>query len=668
MNLEGYPVIRFNFNPSELTSAEIVNAVPENVKLSDDNEYEVGDNVVIRLGDGVGAFDSSLYSDMLQEVWLNGDMLTEEGDNGYGGDYQYNHDNDTLTIYGKMFPKAAEGITVKLVAKEYAEKTFTFDVVAETFVDAPAIVAVAEGTYDTTDDVKLILGTSADDAYGRSVTSITVNGKDVGKPFFSYHYHTIYAYNADWVVGENTIVIKAEGYNDKTITLNIDEYRSSFPSYSVYLIDEYGEKMGDGKSTTIREGENVRILLNDSTYKGKVEQIKIGENAATDLIVKSMEITNSWGGKETAYYVEVPTLTASSTAYEVTLIAEGYHDGTFSLSVVESSAELPVPSFVAVEDASVEVGQALEVVVIATDDETYYKELTEIVVTPKNGGNAVKTMDRDAIEAARSGFFGDYHINLSELPVGQYDITLTATGYAEITLTAEVTKKVPGMYDNKPTLVDADLKTIEDEFVTKGSTVYLKVGSEDYTGKMGNFVTDNNGTIFINGTDKTADITYTAIAGSYYDTNVVDLTSLLQEGNNNVTVTNENFVDVVFSIKVMSEGDGLPAPSNIVPESNEEGIEVVVYNAWLLSHGGDEHESFGNAITEITLNGKTLNLSDLYSNGNTEKTVNIKTTTEGYIAGDENTIVIKATGYDDLTLTVEALASTVTKIVEFQLP
>ncbi len=636
----GYATIRIEFVPAELVdTGDIASTVPENVKLVDTNTYETGDEVEITLGTD---FLGSDYARNVTAVYLN-DTLLEKG--FYDSD-DYSINSNDLTINGHKFPSAGS-YTIKIEATEYQDKTFTFTVTEKTIKDVPTYVAVKNpDSYEEGDSVTITIGESYGDVYGEAVTDVIVNGVSQGAPFGST---TVTVYSSNLVVGTNTIVIKADGYEDATFTVNIAEYQKSFPTSHVYLIDENGVKEGDGKATAIKEGEKVTITLGYVSQYGseyldfaKANPVLTINDAVTSFTTSTKEVGSSYS-KNTITYFELPALAVGENT--ITLKADGYHMGTFTVNVIGADETFPIPSDISLDSETVEMGESVEINIDFYDanQKAYYEALTSIVITPKVGDTI--TMDREGIVDAK-GFSALF---LRDLPVGEYTIKLIATDYADKTFNAEVTKATAP--SNSVYWVDTEGNKDVNPIITEGETLNMFVGrGPAYNGATDyNFIKDNNAKIYVDDEEITT-VSYIKINEEYgrYDNAIV--LENLSVGEHTVTIQSANYADIVLNVTVEAK-EGKPTPVGIKAEDDgwDGDMEIELYNSY--DHFGDfknpEYKTYAEAIISVTLNGAEQTLADIYNQDSIEITLNF---TADMLVDGENTITIKATGYEDLTI------------------
>lgn len=354
----------------------------------------------------LGYYNNDIYKDNIQQIIVDGNVLAD------GFSYEEKGNQNVLKLAEKHF---ASGTThqIEIVAEGYTKATLTLVVEAQDAglsvpEDVKLIKAGVVQSEETMtlvskpDEIKIQIDDSQDEtAYETALKSsagqIVVNGhamdttSDHVKDESSKRILTI---DTSSITEDTmTIVLKAEGYKNKTFVVTIDpDYKEAVPSH-VGIYKSYGITTD---SKTVEKGVDVNIIVDDhntpDTYKDAITGIKIVNGDQTvnktrsDLSVgDNLVVDSEW--------LELGT-------NNITVQSTGFVDYNCTIVVTKKN----VPSVVKVEGASTETvtyQNSRDVKIIVGDLKTSSeKAYIDAITTVKINGSAIsdyKTEDTSGI-------------------------------------------------------------------------------------------------------------------------------------------------------------------------------------------------------------------------------------------------------------------------------
>ena len=336
---DGYRANYLNVTMSKNLETGLSLAVPDNINR--------GDNLRIEVTGSTGDFGKHLTTVTLQKPDGSTTSIYPHGVGSYDDDYYRFSNDNVVTIVdkdGSVFDQDGT-YTVTLDARYYNSLSATFNVTGEQKAAPQATDAEKSG-----ENYVIHFGESATSDWKNAITSITVNEKpyskkgaitDLGKN--QYQWDNIHGTFDLKLQGhsfdqeENTIVIKATGYNDTTIKVTNEGSLVGAPEDPA----EEAKPAPAAPTATVDESGNVTLPFNnsDDTWQGKITSIKVNEQVYT-------EFTGSYPSKpgnneyDWQYGSQGQELYLDKTSFEpgantVVISAEGYKDLTVNVNIEE---------------------------------------------------------------------------------------------------------------------------------------------------------------------------------------------------------------------------------------------------------------------------------------------------------------------------------------------
>lgn len=336
---DGYRANYLNVTMSKNLETGLSLAVPDNINR--------GDNLRIEVTGSTGDFGKHLTTVTLQKPDGSTTSIYPYGVGSYDDDYYQFSNNNVVTIVdndGSVFDQDGT-YTVTLDARYYNSLSATFNVTGEQKAAPQATDAEKSG-----ENYVIHFGDSATSDWKNAITSITVNEKPYSKKDAisalnknEYRWDNTYGTLDLTLQGngfsqdENTIVIKATGYNDTTIKVTSEGGLVGAPEDPA----EEAKPAPAAPTATVDENGNVKLTFGnfDSTWQGKVSAVKVNDTTYTkyDWVDTPGENQYEWQeskgqGIDTLYLDKNSFNTGDNT---VVISAEGYEDLTVNVNIEE---------------------------------------------------------------------------------------------------------------------------------------------------------------------------------------------------------------------------------------------------------------------------------------------------------------------------------------------
>lgn len=350
---DGYRANYLNVTMSKNLETGLSLAVPDNINR--------GDNLRIKVTGSTGDFGKHLTTVTLQKPDGSTTSIYPYGVGSYDDDYYQFSNNNVVTIVdndGSVFDQDGT-YTVTLDARYYNSLSATFNVTGEQKAAPQATDAEKSG-----ENYVIHFGDSATSDWKNAITSITVNEKPYSKKDAisalnknEYRWDNTYGTLDLTLQGngfsqdENTIVIKATGYNDTTIKVTSEGSLVGAP-------EDPAEEAKPAPTATVDENGNVKLTFGnfDSTWQGKVSAVKVNDTTYTkyDWVDTPGENQYEWQeskgqGIDTLYLDKNSFKTGANT---VVISAEGYKDLTVTVNIKGSEEPGGETSILEVPDIS----------------------------------------------------------------------------------------------------------------------------------------------------------------------------------------------------------------------------------------------------------------------------------------------------------------------------
>lgn len=337
---DGYRANYLNVTMSKNLETGLSLAVPDNINR--------GDNLRIEVTGSTGDFGKHLTTVTLQKPDGSTTSIYPYGVGSYDDDYYQFSNNNVVTIVdkdGSVFDQDGT-YTVTLDARYYNSLSATFNVTGEQKAAPQATDAEKSG-----ENYVIHFGDSATSDWKNAITSITVNEKPYSKKDAisalnknEYRWDNTYGTLDLTLQGngfsqdENTIVIKATGYNDTTIKVTSEGSLVGAPEDPA----EEAKPAPAAPTATVDESGNVTLTFNnlDSTWQGKITSIKVNdqEYSKFDGSYPSKPGNNEYDWQ---YASQGQELYLDKTSFEpganaVVISAEGYEDLTVNVNIKDN--------------------------------------------------------------------------------------------------------------------------------------------------------------------------------------------------------------------------------------------------------------------------------------------------------------------------------------------
>lgn len=444
---DGYRANYLNVTMSKNLETGLSLAVPDNINR--------GDNLRIEVTGSTGDFGKHLTTVTLQKPDGSTTSIYPYGVGSYDDDYYQFSNNNVVTIVdkdGSVFNQDGK-YTVTLDARYYNSLSATFNVSGEAKTAPQATDAEKSG-----ENYVIHFDESATSDWKNAITSITVNGKtytekntitDLGKN--QYQWDNIHGtfdltlQGHSFTQDENTIVIKATGYNDTTIKVTKD---GSFVGAPEEPGDE-AKPAPAAPTATVDESGNVTLAFNnlDNTWQGKVSAVKVNDIAYTkfdDLTGDPGKNQYEWQeskgqGIDTLYLDKKSFKTGANT---VVISAEGYKDLTINVNI-EEPEKPPISEDLAAPKATFEKFYGYGYLYFDKENnfsqsgKAYVDAITEISVNDVKFSEPGYGSYPDTGEYYPSSSGYEKYVSFNERDIsttGDTTIVIKATGYKDLTV------------------------------------------------------------------------------------------------------------------------------------------------------------------------------------------------------------------------------------------
>lgn len=443
---DGYRANYLNVTMSKNLEIGLSLAVPDNINS--------GDNLRIEVTGSTGDFGKHLTTVTLQKPDGSTTSIYPYGVGSYDDDYyQFSNDN-VVTIVdkdGSVFDQDGT-YTVTLDARYYNSLSATFNVTGEAKTAPQATGAEKSG-----ENYVIHFGDSATSDWKNAITSITVNGKtytkkdtitDLGKN--QYQWDNIHGtfdltlQGRSFDQDENTIVIKATGYNDTTIKVTSEGSLVGAPEDPA----EEAKPAPAAPTATVDENGNVKLTFGnfDSTWQGKVSAVKVNDTTYTKYDWVDTPGENQYEWQESKGQ-GIDTLYLDKTSFEpganaVVISAEGYEDLTVNVNI-EEPEKPPVSEDLAAPKATFKKSYGYGYLYFDKENnnsqsgKAYVDAITEISVNGVEFSEPDYGYNPDPGEYYPSSSSYQKYVSFNEKDISTTDdttIVIKATGYKDLTV------------------------------------------------------------------------------------------------------------------------------------------------------------------------------------------------------------------------------------------
>lgn len=294
----------------------------------------------------------------------------------------------------------------------------------------------------------------------------------------------------------------------------------------------------------------------------------------------------------------------------VTISAEGYEDKEITVTKQSEPEEQPAPVLSATAKSSYGY---YNVTLTSTDDLSQWWEKVQTI-----------TVDDDTAKAQKSSY-STGTVKLSNATEGNtYTLTISATGYQDATVTFTIKKKAPS------SISAAIAEQDDDSYKITLSSSYSGLDANWWKALSEIKVNDGDAASVKKVEDETAFILSSLTPGTQYEL------TLIADGYNDATVT----------VKTPNKAGAAPLPTKI--ETNWTGGIDITF--------GMGNDAYMNAITGVSVNGTNYpsgNAYDISAFCVSNATDGILKLGANLVTSNTNVVVITATKYPDLTITIK---------------
>lgn len=443
---DGYRANYLNVTMSKNLETGLSLAVPDNINR--------GDNLRIEVTGSTGDFGKHLTTVTLQEPDGSTTSIYPYGVGSYDDDYYQFSNNNVVTIVdndGSVFDQDGT-YTVTLDARYYNSLSATFNVTGEQKAAPQATDAEKSG-----ENYVIHFGDSATSDWKNAITSITVNEKPYSKKDAisalnknEYRWDNTYGTLDLTLQGngfsqdENTIVIKATGYNDTTIKVTSEGSLVGAPEDPA----EEAKPAPAAPTATVDENGNVKLTFGnfDSTWQGKVSAVKVNDTTYTKYDWVDTPGENQYEWQESKGQ-GIDTLYLDKTSFEhgantVVISAEGYKDLTVNVNI-EEPEKPPVSEDLAAPKATFEKSHGYGYLYFDKENnnsqagKAYVDAITEISVNDVEFSEPDYGHNPDPGEYYPSSSSYQKYVSFNEKDISTTDdttIVIKATGYKDLTV------------------------------------------------------------------------------------------------------------------------------------------------------------------------------------------------------------------------------------------
>lgn len=414
-----------------------------------------GNQLRMEVTNSTGDFGKHLTTVTLQKPDGSTTSIYPYSVGSYDDDYYQFSNNNVVTIVdndGSVFDQDGT-YTVTLNARYYNSLSATFNVTGEQKA-APQ----ATGAEKSDKNYVIHFGESATSDWKNAITSITVNEKPYNeKDAISalnkneYRWDNTYGtfgltlQGHSFTQDENTIVIKATGYNDTTIKVTSEGSLVGAPEDPA----EEAKPAPAAPTATVDESGNVKLTFDapDSTWRSKVSAVKVNGTAYTkfdDLTGNPGENQYEWQeskgqGIDTLYLDKNSFNTGDNT---VVISAEGYEDLTVTVNIAEPE-EPPTSEDQAAPKATFEKSYSYGYLYFdkendySAEGKAYVEAITEISVNGTEFSEPGYGSYPGTGEYYPSSSGYQKYVSFNESDISTTDnttIVIKATGYKDLTI------------------------------------------------------------------------------------------------------------------------------------------------------------------------------------------------------------------------------------------
>ena len=294
----------------------------------------------------------------------------------------------------------------------------------------------------------------------------------------------------------------------------------------------------------------------------------------------------------------------------VTISAEGYEDKEITVTKQSEPEEQPAPVLSATAKSSYGY---YNVTLTSTDDLSQWWEKVQTI-----------TVDDDTAKAQKSSY-STGTVKLSNATEGNtYTLTISATGYQDATVAFTIKKKAPS------SISAAIAEQDDDSYKITLSSSYSGLDANWWKALSEIKVNDGDAASVKKVEDETAFILSSLTPGTQYEL------TLIADGYNDATVT----------VKTPNKAGAAPLPTKI--ETNWTGGIDITF--------GMGNDAYMNAITGVSVNGTNYpsgNAYDISAFCVSNATDGILKLGANLVTSNTNVVVITATKYPDLTITIK---------------
>ena len=446
---DGYRANYLNVTMSKNLETGLSLAVPDNINR--------GDNLRIEVTGSTGDFGKHLTTVTLQKPDGSTTSIYPYGVGSYDDDYYQFSNNNVVTIVdkdGSVFDQDGT-YTVTLDARYYNSLSATFNVTGEQKAAPQATDAEKSG-----ENYVIHFGDSATSDWKNAITSITVNEKPYSKKDAisalnknEYRWDNTYGTLDLTLQGngfsedENTIVIKATGYNDTTIKYTIEGSLVGAPEDPA----EEAKPAPAAPTATVDENGNVKLTFGnfDSTWQGKVSAVKVNDTTYTkyDWVDTPGENQYEWQeskgqGIDTLYLDKNSFNTGDNT---VVISAEGYEDLTVTVNIAKPE-EPDTPDTQPAPTAPTATVDDNGNVTLAFNnlDSTWQGKITSIKVNDqeysKFDGSYPSKPGNNEYDWQYGSQGQELYLDKTSFNTGDNTVVISAEGYEDLTVKVNITK------------------------------------------------------------------------------------------------------------------------------------------------------------------------------------------------------------------------------------
>lgn len=427
------------------------------LSISGPGNIERGKQVRMEITGSEGDFVNNITTVTVHKPSGATSVIYPYGVGSYYDDYYRTSDPNVVTIVdddGSVFNEDGT-YTITIDAQYYNRLTTKPFTVTGELKSAPTATS-AEKNSDN--NYVVHFDESATSDWKNAITSITVNGKtytkkdgitDLGKNQYQWDNirgtFDLTLQGHSFTQDENTIVIKATGYNDTTIKVTNAGSLVSAPEDPA----EEAKPAPAAPTATVDESGNVTLTFNnlDSTWQGKVSAVKVNDIAYTkfdDLTGDPGKNQYEWQeskgqGIDTLYLDNTSFNTGDNT---VVISAEGYKDLTVNVNI-EEPEKPPVTEDLAAPKATFEKFYGYGYLYFDKENnfsqsgKAYVDAITEISVNDVKFSEPGYGSYPDTGEYYPSSSGYEKYVSFNERDIsttGDTTIVIKATGYKDLTV------------------------------------------------------------------------------------------------------------------------------------------------------------------------------------------------------------------------------------------